>query len=772
MAVELLTRPRLKRHLRAAVVDRDRTVIFGEGKSSLLKGQVHARLIPLLDGARSTDEIVTELMSDLSATDIYYALLMLQKRGDLEEAEETLAPGVAAYWSSLGFDAQDVAAGLHSREVAPVAVGTVGGAELAEVLGRNGLRTPGSVITADEALAWLEPRSGDTSCLFVLADDYLRPELAALNDCALRTGTPLLLVRGAGTSPWIGPLLVPGRTGCLACLAQRLRANREVESFLERSAGVSDAHGTRTLLPAAASAAVNLASAELARWIVADGQGPPSRLEGCLLTLEVAAMTIEQHVLMRRPQCERCGDEEARRPEPRPIRLQPRRKAATADGGHRAEAPDVTLRRLRPHVSPITGVARGLIRATKSDDKLLHVYISGQNLARRSGSLDELRNLIRGNSCGKGVTDVQAQVSALGEAVERYSGVFRGEESRIPTTLSRLDDEAIDPTSCMLYSEAQYRERARWNASDHLFDKVPLPFDPDAEMDWSPVWSLTHDRFRYLPTSYLYYSYPFGEDAFFCKPDSNGCAAGATVEDAVLQGFLELVERDAVALWWYNRVRRPAIDLSSCGHPFVAAMARRYEELGRTLWVLDLTNDLGVPAMIALSHRPDRDQEDIIFAPAAHLEPEIALLRALTELNQMLPGVDTETAEHGEAARYRDPSAVRWWKTATLDNQPYLRPRDDESATRLEELPALASNDLRTDIELLRGRCEALGLEVFVLDQTRPDIGIPVVKVIVPGLRHFWARFAPGRLFDVPPGLGWLGARTAEEALNPIQIFI
>jgi ribosomal protein S12 methylthiotransferase accessory factor len=67
---------------------------------------------------------------------------------------------------------------------------------------------------------------------------------------------------------------------------------------------------------------------------------------------------------------------------------------------------------------------------------------------------------------------------------------------------------------------------------------------------------------------------------------------------------------------------------------------------------------------------------------------------------------------------------------------------------------------------------ERLGLEVLLLDQTRPDIGLPVVKVIVPGMRHFWARFAPGRLYDVPARLGWVEKATPESMLNPIPMFL
>jgi ribosomal protein S12 methylthiotransferase accessory factor len=63
-------------------------------------------------------------------------------------------------------------------------------------------------------------------------------------------------------------------------------------------------------------------------------------------------------------------------------------------------------------------------------------------------------------------------------------------------------------------------------------------------------------------------------------------------------------------------------------------------------------------------------------------------------------------------------------------------------------------------------------MEVLVLDQTRPDIGLNVVKVIVPGMRHFWKRFAPGRLYDVPVKLGWLPESLKETQLNPVPMFL
>ncbi len=81
-------------------------------------------------------------------------------------------------------------------------------------------------------------------------------------------------------------------------------------------------------------------------------------------------------------------------------------------------------------------------------------------------------------------------------------------------------------------------------------------------------------------------------------------------------------------------------------------------------------------------------------------------------------------------------------------------------------------SDLLEEINLCRKKVEDKGMEMMVLDQTRPDINVPVAKVIVPGLRHFWARFAPGRLYEVPVAMGWLDQPLDESQLNPTPVFL
>jgi ribosomal protein S12 methylthiotransferase accessory factor len=225
-------------------------------------------------------------------------------------------------------------------------------------------------------------------------------------------------------------------------------------------------------------------------------------------------------------------------------------------------------------------------------------------------------------------------------------------------------------------------------------------------------------------------------------------------------------------VWWYNRLRRPAVDLESYDLPYLRELQVHYRTLARELWVLDLTSDLGIPAFAAVSRRTDKPVEDIVVAFGAHFDPRIALLRAVTEMNQFLPAVLPIAADGSGTYGYDDPEALAWWRTATAASQPYLVPDPARPPRRCQDYPRAWGDDLRDDVLACQALVEARGMELLVLDQTRPDLELPVAKVIVPGLRHFWARFAPGRLYDVPVRLGWLPAPLAEDGLNPIPVFV
>jgi ribosomal protein S12 methylthiotransferase accessory factor len=323
----------------------------------------------------------------------------------------------------------------------------------------------------------------------------------------------------------------------------------------------------------------------------------------------------------------------------------------------------------------------------------------------------------------------------------------------------------------MLYSRTQYQNRGFAKEQQSHYTSVPRPLLAGEPIDWTEVWSLTSNSTRLVPTAFCFFGYPHIDEDPFCVADSNGNAAGGSRLEAILQGLFEVIERDAVGIWWYNRIRRPKVDLQSFDDPYFLQLQDFFYSIGRSLWVLDITNDLNVPTFAAVSGWTDRSPEDVALGFGAHIDARIALNRAIAELNQFAPTLLTKAGSDHRCYPYASPEAVQWFTTARLGELEYLQPNCDLKPRKMTDFPPVTQNSLE---ELLRSVIENLGrqnMEVCVLDLTRPDINLPVVKVIVPTLRHFWRRLAPGRLYDVPVKLGWRSVPIREEVLNPATIF-
>jgi ribosomal protein S12 methylthiotransferase accessory factor len=734
-------------------------ILLSERGHFLLRGVTYLHLVPLLDGQHTIEEILACLRGRVSPAEVFYALDLLQRHGYITEAASSLPTEQAAFWGLLDVDPEDVVGSLQKISVSVHPFGAIDPAPFQTILASLGVRV-----------------SDSGQCWVALADDYLHSGLDAFNREALTYDRPWLLMRPNGCELWIGPLFLPGKTGCWACLAHRLWGARKVESYLQEKRNNSSPFSPPfAALPSTLRIAYGLAATEITKWIVC---GQNKEIEGRVVTFDVVSLAKHSHQLVRRPQCPHCGDPTAfAAQQAAPLVLQSCTKAFSVDGGHRAVAPEEMMKKLELHISPITGIVSHLqpYSIETAEQALTVSYLAGHNFVHVSRDetldLDFLCASLRGASGGKGKQVLQAKVSALGEAIERYSGVFQGDEARFRAKLKDLGDAAIHPNACMLFSEQQFKNREQWNADNLWSHWVPEPFDEGMEVEWSPVWSLTYDKPRYVPTAYCYYGYSRKCNAWFARADSNGCAAGHGKEEAILQGFMELVERDSVALWWYNRVQKPAVDLSSFAEPYFQELITYYWTLHRDLWVLDITSDLNIPTFAAISRRNDKEVEDIIFGFGTHFDPRLAVLRALTEVNQSLPAVFSVTPDNNKAYLDDDPKALLWWKTAAIENQPYLIPDKTLDLRVLTDYPRKWGDDLYIDVLRCMEIAKEQGLETLVLDQTRPDVGLHVMKVIVPGLRPFWARFAPGRLYDVPVQMGWLPKTLTEDQLNPQHIY-
>lgn len=750
-----IRRPALAPHFTYQPVDDRQVFLVSEKFNTLLHGAIHARLLPLLDGQRPVEDIVRTLQDMHPEPDVRSALSSLTSKGYVVSGEYSMDRGRAAFWSSLG------ASPCWAEErLATTAVTVTGdGGRLAKCL---------------QGLGVAVGKGGVPALAVVVCSDYLDEAHQVLNRQHLDAGTTWMLFRESGLQPLFGPVFRPGEQGpCWACLAYRMRAHQEIHNFLRNLTGDGTCTQPQAAEPGLLDAAHSLAAIEIAKWLVL---GKQASIHTQAISLDAGSMRTEHHPVMRRPQCSTCGDEALYRPDRPPVavHLDSSPKNICNSGGLRSVSPEATLARYRHLVGPVGGVVTWLRRTTGDTDPWLNVHWAGSNTALRNRSMSVLRLSLRTKSAGKGSTAQQSEASALCEALERYSGAFHGDEIRIRKCFSAFagdkESVALHPNDVQLFSERQLDDAGRINAEGHPYNVVPPHFDPDRETDWTPVWSLTRGRHLYLPTALLYYGKAIGQRGLTdIVADSNGCAAGNTLEEAILQGFFELVERDAFAVWWYNRLRVPAVDLGSFEDDYLAEAGEYYRGLNRDLWVLDVTSDLGIPSFVALSRRTDKQAEDIIYGAGAHMDPHVAALRAVCELNQFLNWVQG-TGAGGAGYRVDDPQCLWWWRNATLADHPYLAPAGGVAPRDRSDYPVAKTTDLREDIERCRALVEAKGMEFLVLDQTRPDIGLPVARVIVPGMRHYWQRFAPGRLFSVPVETGHQERPLTESELNPAPV--
>jgi ribosomal protein S12 methylthiotransferase accessory factor len=151
--------------------------------------------------------------------------------------------------------------------------------------------------------------------------------------------------------------------------------------------------------------------------------------------------------------------------------------------------------------------------------------------------------------------------------------------------------------------------------------------------------------------------------------------------------------------------------------------------------------------------------ENIEFGSGAHFDSRIALLRTLTELNQFM-SISLMNGGSGEKPSLDNVTPLQ------LTNYPFLLPNGHRTIPLISGSKFGPLGDTRKQVDACVEIARQAGLDLLVLDQTRPDVETSIARVIVPGLRHFYRRFGPGRLYDVPVKLGLRDRPLAENELT------
>ena len=751
-----MNRPRLRADCHVAMPSPETTIVSDDGAGWFINDPLQIRIIGHLAGGVDLGKLLDDLSDSFFPPLTLMALQGLERIGLVVDGagDGAAQPSELAFWDHLGVGRTAALTRLSETRVEVTTAGT----------GKDAVDPTPIADALVEAGLHLADKPDQASLTAVVTGSYLDPALAQINDLALASGRRWTLVRPVGTVLLVGPVFRPGETACWACLARRLRQNQHGHRFLEAHPDTTVLTGSPRAAAGAATAALagGLLAAILLPWITGGRATSADRVT----RYDVARGRRTTHPLPRFADCPCSGALPP--PAPTPVVLVSRPKQGRALGGQSTRSTEEALAAYDELVDPLTGIVTAL--REKPEQAPFHAVQAVHPFPARGDAAD-LRQTLFGRSGGVGETEDEARLAAIGEAAERVSGIWRDTDPCRRASRDALGNEALDLAACQLFSDAQIAGRDTWNAVHaHGFDWVPARLDPAREIDWTAVTRLSDGAIRYLPSSSCYYGHP-DQRLGFAACDSNGCASGNTLEEAVRAALFELIERDAVGIWWYNRIVRPGVALDSFELPIVQTLARFIDRCGRDLTAIDVGGDFGVPVFAAVSSRlGDADPKDVVFGFGAHLDAGRALKAALLEMLQMHAVVAGRVDGKTDGYRTLNPDMIAWCRTATRETEPYLSPDLARPAYAATDYPMHWTADVRDDIALCLEALGRAGLEVYALDQTRSDIGVPTCRVIVPGLRHFWRRLAPGRLYDVPVARGERSAPTLEADTNPAAI--
>jgi putative methanogenesis marker protein 1 len=379
------------------------------------------------------------------------------------------------------------------------------------------------------------------------------------------------------------------------------------------------------------------------------------------------------------------------------ITLSPCKKAYREDT-HRAVSPEETLARVSEKI-PVAGITR-VADITNLDRVGIPVFSSIRPTAQE-GAVSVYN--------GKGATPAEARVSAVMEGIERYSAEIHDHEivtGAYPELAGK--GQAIDPRSLNL----------------------PRGADPDRRLPWVGAWDIVADEGVLVPAHAVFHPLPRGCPPLF-RTNTNGLASGNTLEEAVFHGLAEIVERDAWSLVEVTKKPGPRITDPPPGLP--AELLRKFAEAKVEVTVRDITSDLGIPTCAAVADDALlRDPRLLTIGMGTHTSARIAFLRALTEVAQsrltQIHGAreDTTTADVRTRMGYERVRRMnRYWFEA-------------DSEVPFSAIPSGEHDDFLKDIGAVVSALGKAGMaRVLVADLTRPEIGVPVVRVLVPGLEVY-----------------------------------
>jgi ribosomal protein S12 methylthiotransferase accessory factor len=518
---------------------------------------------------------------------------------------------------------------------------------------------------------------------------------------------PALTVRAEADELVIGPLALPGKSGCGYCARARMAA-----AFASNGKRPL----TQSHLRDVDAVAFPLLSAEI-RAIMHNGISAASLLDR-VLVCDLKTGLASRHRVIPLSWCPVCGG------------------ASGCVESVEAESnlsvfrdPESLLRELEGWVDPHTGIISEIQFELPEDGKDVPIIAttSPPHLLCDDGSLRQLPI-----GWGKGMNLSEAILSAVGEAIERYSGSLLDPARVIWKKCDELEGDFLDPREFALYSEAQYSN------ADYPFAR----FDPQIAHPWilgswghdgSPVW---------VPAILVYLFFSGGPDHFFAQGTSNGLAASSTARDAGLRALLELVERDAFMTAWLTGGCGERIVLDETLDGELSQVLESVERLGASVELYALPDCAVGTAVLCLALGDGVEYPGVTIGLSADLDPRRAVRQAILELAQTGPHLRRMMVS-GRLQVPENPQDVR----EMLDHAAYYFPanrieafgriRHNGATLRLRDL-LQRETTLERSLESCASALWSAGIRVAIVDVTSPDLLIGpfrVVRAVSPDLQ-------------------------------------
>ena len=320
---------------------------------------------------------------------------------------------------------------------------------------------------------------------------------------------------------------------------------------------------------------------------------------------------------------------------------------------------------------------------------------------------------------GKGATVEQARASAMMEGFERYSAEKQDidqEKISISAYNEIKNDSVLNPRNLLLPKSFENQniemQKLEWIEAEEIISESPILV---------PANAVFHP---YIPNREIK---PCAMAMF--KGNTNGLASGNVIEEAVLHGIFEVVERDAWSIFELTKRNKKQIDLDTIENDTVRELVEKFTSQGIKIKLMDITADLKIPTIVASADDTVlKDAALLTLGVGTHLNPEIAAIRALSEVAQ-----SRATQIHGtrEDTVRADFMRKAGYENMKRTNKDYFVEEDEK--INLSDIENKITGSIKKDIEVSIEEVQKAGLDkVIYYDLTREEIGVNVARVIIP----------------------------------------